>query len=188
LSAPGVASDIDADYTLTGLGGEFSGSVGFHASTLAGASIAPGTTARFSVGAGAPRYAAAGEVSNLDLQQIGVGVEIAALAADRFRSRVNASFDVEGSGGGRYPLAVDATGTIVDSELFGASFPRLAFSTALANGDARVEAAGQFAGLDPAVVSGNEQAAGSVPGTPDVDATLEDYDGGGTLESVHANG
>ena len=30
-----------------------------------------------------------------------------------------------GSGGGRYPFSFDGTGTIVDSEIFGAAFPRL---------------------------------------------------------------
>ena len=54
---------------------------------------------------------------------------IPALADDRYRSRVNATFDVKGSGGGRYPLTLDATGTAVDSEMFGASFPRLDFTT-----------------------------------------------------------
>ena len=65
-----------------------------------GRAIAPGTTASFSVGGGAPRYAAKGEVSNLDVQQIGRGFNITALAADRYQSRVNATFDVNGSGGG----------------------------------------------------------------------------------------
>ena len=188
LEAPGVASDIDADYTLTARGREISGDVRFYASTLAGASIAPGTTARFSVGAGAPRYSATGQVSGLDLQEVGRGFNITAISEDRFRSRLNASFDVTGTGGGRYPLSLDASGTIADSEMFGASVPRLAFTAALSGGDLAVTADGRFAGLDPSVVAGNERYAGDVAGAVDVQATIDDYASGVTADSVDASG
>ena len=149
LNAPGVPSNLQFAYTLTGRG-RYSGDVTLDASTLAGASIAPGTTGKFSFGAGdAPTYAAQGQVSNLDVQQVGRGFAIRALASDRYRSRINATFDVKGSGGGRYPLTLDATGTVVDSEMFGASFPRMDFTTNIAGGDLHVKALGQFAGLDP---------------------------------------
>ena len=45
----------------------------------------------------------------------GASFEIQALTADRYRSVVNGTFDVTGSGGGRYPLTLDVTGTLVDS-------------------------------------------------------------------------
>ena len=188
LNAPGVPSNVDADYTLTGRGSVFSGDVRMHASTLAGATIAPGTTARFSVGNGAPTYAAKGQVANLDLQQVGRGFGITALAADRFASRVNASFDVTGGGGGRYPLRLDATGTVVDSQMFGATFPRLDFTAALANGDARVKTIGQFEGLDPAVVTGNTQIAGMITGAVDVETTIRDYAAGVTVDAIDVAG
>jgi hypothetical protein len=38
-------------------------------------------------------------VSNLDVQQIGRGFAIPVLQQDRFRSTLNATFDVKGSGG-----------------------------------------------------------------------------------------
>jgi hypothetical protein len=188
LKAPGVPSNLQFAYDITGRGQAFSGNVRLEQSTLAGATIAPGTTAQFSVGNGAPSYAATGEVSNLDVQQVGRGFGITALAADRYRSRVNASFDVKGSGGGRYPLTLDATGTVVESEMFGASFPRLDFTTNLAGGDAHVKATGQFANLDPAVVSGNQQVAGKITGSVDVDTTIRNYSGGVTPESIDATG
>ena len=182
-----LASAITAG-TCGGRGSQFSGGLRFRASMLAGATISPGTTARFSVGDGAPRYAAKGEVANLDLQQIGRGFDIEALAADRFRSRVNASFDVTGSGGGRYPLTIDAAGTVVDSELFGASFPTLDFTASLEGGDARVKTAGRFERLDPAVVSGNEKAAGSITGNADVETTIHQFASGVTVDTVPFDG
>jgi hypothetical protein len=189
LNAPGVPSDLQLSYTLKGRGSVFSGDVAFQDSTLAGARIAGGTTASFSVGQGAPRYAAKGEVSNLDLQQVGRGFNITALAADRYKSLVNATFDVKGSGGGaRYPLAIDATGTVVDSEMFGATFPRLDFTTNLGGGDIKATTIGQFANLDPAVITGNERVKGNLNGAVDVQTTIRDYAAGVTVDSIDVAG
>ena len=64
---------------------------------------------------------------------------IRALASDRYKSLINATYDVKGSGGGQYPLTLDAPGTAVDSEMFGASFPRMDFTTNIAGGDLHVK-------------------------------------------------
>jgi len=188
LTAPGVASNLQLDYRVSGRGPLYSGNVTLATSTLAGATIAPGTTAQFRVGAGAPVYAAKGQVADLDVQQVGRGFGIAALSADRYQSRINASFDVSGSGGGTYPLMLDATGTATDSEMFGASFPHLDFTTNIADGNAHVKAAGDFAHLNPAVISGNDRVSGTVNGQLDVDTTIHDYAGGVTPDSIDASG
>jgi hypothetical protein len=184
VNAPRVASNLQFAYTLKGRGPVFSGTARMEPSTLAGATIARGTTGEFSVGNGAPSYAAQGQVSDLDLQQVGRGFNIAALATDRYRSRVNATFTVKGAGGGRYPLTLDASGTVVDSEMFGASFPRLDFATNLSGGDAHVTAVGQFANLDPSTVSGNERVAGTLTGSVDVTTTIRQYAEGVTPDSI----
>jgi len=187
--APGVPSDLQFAYRLDGRNPVFSADLEFEASTLAGASIAPGTTAQIQFGGGrAPAYAARGQVAHLDLQQIGQGFAIRALTADRFRSRVSATFDLHGRGGGRHPFALDAAGTLVDSELFGASLPRLEMTVHLAGGDARVTAAGEFARLDPAVVTGDRRVAGTLSGAMDLETTLRDYAAGVTIDSIEARG
>ena len=189
VNAPRVPSNLQLDYDLSGRGDVFSGSLRLATSTLADATIASGTTASFTVGGGAaPEYAADGSASNLDLQKVGRGFDIGALAADRFRSRINASFSVKGSGGGSTPLTLDASGVVTDSELFGASFPRMDLKTMFAGSDAQVRALGQFAGLDPAVVSGNERLAGKVTGAVDVNTTLRNYRDGVTFDSIDASG
>ncbi len=189
LNAPGVPSDLQLTYSVKGRGSVFSGSVSMDESTLAGARIAPGTAATFSVGAGAPRYTAKGDVANLDLQQIGRGFNITALASDRYKSRVNTSFDVKGSGGGaRYPLAINATGMVMDSEMFGASFPRLDFKADLAGGDIEVGAIGQFANLDPSAISGNERVKGNLSGAVDITTSIRDYEAGVTIDTIDAAG
>jgi autotransporter translocation and assembly factor TamB len=188
LKAPGVPSDLDLDYRLTGRGRVFSGDVKLQTSTLAGATIAPGTTGTFSVGNGAPSYSANGAVSSLDIQKVGQGFAIDALKADRFKSRVNAEFNVKGSGGGSTPLTLDASGVITESELFGATVPRMDVAAKIAGADMQVSALGQFSGLNPATASGNEKVKGDVTGAVDVDATLRNYRGGVTSESIDASG
>jgi len=188
LNVPPVPSDIQTSYTLTSHGNVFSGTFALERSTIAGATLAEGTTGTFAVGQGAPQYSARGQVADLDLQQIGSSFDIAALAADRYRSRINASFDVSGSGGGKYPLTLDATGTVVDSKLFDAGFPHLDFTANLANGDAHIKTAGEFENLNPATVSGNERAAGSLTGAVDVETTLRGYAQGVTVDSIDLAG
>src|SRR4030095_6929953 len=53
LNAPGVPSNLQFAYTLTGRGPQFSGTALLEQSTLAGATIENGTRAEFSVGNGA---------------------------------------------------------------------------------------------------------------------------------------
>jgi hypothetical protein len=188
LNAPGVPSNLDLDYSVTGRGKVISGEARLASSTLAGATIAPGTTTTFTVGNGAPSYAAQGSVANLDIQSVGRGFNITALAADRYKSTVNASFTVKGSGGGRYPLNLDASGTLTDSTLFGASVPRMDVGARLEGADMQVRALGQIAGLDPAAIAGNEKLKGEVSGAVDVNATLRNFRQGVTADSIDASG
>jgi autotransporter translocation and assembly factor TamB len=188
VNLPRAASNLRLTYTVQGRGRAYSGTAAFEASTVAGATIAAGTVGSFSLGDGAPRYSAKGEISNLDVQQIGEEFRIRAIATEKYRSRVNGTFDISGSGGGRYPLTLDVTGTLVDSELFGATFPRMDIATNLADGNANVKSKGTFAGLDPAVVTGNPRAAGSLTGELDAETTLRDYASGVTPESIDVAG
>ena len=188
VNAPPATSDLQFAYTVSGRGGRFSGEVELDRSTVAGAAIAQGSTGTFSVGAGAPTYTAKGQVSGLDVQRVGREFGIEAIATDRYRSVVNGSFDVTGSGGGRYPLALDVSGTLVDSQLFEASFPRMDVTTSLGDGNIRVRTAGTFAKLNPAVVTGDSRAEGALSGSIDAETTIRGYAAGITIDSVDTTG
>ena len=188
LNAPRVPSNLQFSYTLMGRGPVFSGAVTLDESMLADSTLAAGTVGSFRVGGGAPEYAAKGHVTNLDLQKIGHAFNIPALDMAKYQSRLNADFDVRGSGGGRYPLTLDGTGTLVDSEIFQAHTPRFQFTTNLAEGDAHIVANGEFMALDPSAISGETRIAGRVNGTVDVDVTLRDYAAGVTPDSIDVSG
>jgi hypothetical protein len=188
LNAPGVPSNLQFGYTLTGRGPVLSGDVRMDESTLADATISEGTTGTFRIGDGVPEYSARGHVGNLDLQKVGHGFNIPALDAEKYQSRITGDFDVKGSGGGQYPLTLDASGTLVDSEIFKATTPRFQFSTNLAGGDAHVVGNGEFNGLDPSLISNDTRVAGRVNATVDVNVTLRGYANGVTPESIDASG
>lgn len=189
LNIPGAPSRLQLSYKLTGRGNVFSGDVEFRESTLAGATIAPGTIASVTIGDGGPRYRGKGQVSNLDVAQIGRAFNVRALATERYQSAINGTFDVTGSGGGaRYPLTLDTTGTLVDSQMFGASVPRLDFTANVGSGDIAVKALGQFADLDPAVVTENERLAGNLSGAVDAQTTIRNYTAGVTAQSIDIAG
>ncbi|MGH7339829.1 MAG: translocation/assembly module TamB domain-containing protein, partial [Candidatus Rokuibacteriota bacterium] len=62
------------------------------------------------------------------------------------------------------------------------------FTTNIAGGDLHVKALGQFSGLDPAVVTGNQRLAGNLTGAVDVDTTMRQYLSGVTVDSFDASG
>ena len=188
LKAPGVASTLQFRYALMGRGPVFSGDLTLDESMLADATLGAGTVGSFRVGGGGPEYAAKGHVSNLDLQKLGHGFNIPVLDTAKYESRLNGDVDVKGSGGGQYPLRIDANGTLVDSEIFRAHTPRFQFTTNLAEGNAHIVANGEIMGLDPSAISGDTRIAGRVNGTVDVDVALREYANGVTPESIDVSG
>jgi hypothetical protein len=188
LNVPSASSDLQFAYTLTGRGGAFSGQVTLDRSTLAGATIAEESTGTFAFGGGAPTYTAKGQIANLDVQRVGREFGIEAIAVERYRSVVNGPFEVAGSGGGRYPLTLDVTGTLVDAQLFDATFPRMDVKAKLAGGDLRVQTAGTFADLNPAAITGNTRVDGKLSGSIAADTTIGAYASGVTVDSVQTSG
>jgi uncharacterized protein involved in outer membrane biogenesis len=187
-NVPPATSELQLAYTLKARGGAYSGEVALDRSTLAGATIEQGATGTFSFGSGAPTYTAKGQVSGLDVQRVGREFGIEAIAVDRYRSVVNGPFDVTGSGGGRYPLTLDVTGTLVDSQLFDATFPRMDVTANLAGGDMRVRTAGTFTGLNPALVTGDTRADGMLNGSIDAETAIRGYAAGVTVDSLDTSG
>jgi autotransporter translocation and assembly factor TamB len=189
LRLPKAPSNLQFGWTLQSRDGQYTATAEFEQSTIADASIVPGATGVLTFGRGAPlAYAARGQVEHLDAQQVGRDFSIGFLTNDRYRSRIDATFDVKGQGGGRDPLVLGATGTAVDSELFGAAWPRLDFTARFMGGDVAVSTQGAFAGLNPADLVPEERAKGDLTGTLDVDATIRNYAEGITAESLDLSG
>jgi translocation and assembly module TamB len=203
--APQLATSLSvADYRVQAVGRTISGSARLNASTVEGARLESGTTAEFRVAPGAISYSARGQVSNLDLQRIGRGLDIAALAEPGYASRLNGDFDVTGTlprderpasrrAAADAPdalstMTLTATGTFRDSELFGGRLPELTFDMTLDRGALGVQANGSFEQFNPARFVDRAELEGAITGSLDVNISIADLSAPVTPESVTAEG
>jgi autotransporter translocation and assembly factor TamB len=194
LKIPAADTSVSADYHASGsvttgrnATQNLKGDVTFLPSTVAGATIAGGSTAGFTINGKAIGYLADATVQNLDLERIGREFNVPALASDRYASTINAHLVAEGSGTTPKEMNLTARGSISDTTLMGGTIPQLEFDAALASDTAHVKANGTIAGFDPAVSSGRKEIAGRVGGTLAVDATVANLSAGVTPDTVEAD-
>jgi autotransporter translocation and assembly factor TamB len=195
LNVPPAKTDVNAAYHVRGHltpgGGagaaartSVRGDLRFEPSIVAGATIGAGSTVGVTVEGSAIGYAADADVSHLDLQRVGAEFKVPALAADRYKTEINAHLTANGHGTAPDTMAITATGVVSDTSLFGGRIPRLAFEASLADDTAHAKANGAFAGFDPAVASGRPDLKGAVGGILDLDATFANVSRGVTPDSV----
>ncbi len=187
--APKLASNLAAsDYHVRGAEGRVQGSATLETSQLEGATLAQGTVAAFEIAKGSVSYSAKGQASNVDLQRVGRAFRIAALDKPEYDTRLNSVFDVRGAGRTLEQTTLDATGTLTDSDAWGAHFPQLTYETHLDRGALDARAKGRLERLDPARVSGNASLKGLVTGTADLHAQITDVTSPITLDDISADG
>jgi hypothetical protein len=194
LKIPAADSNVSGDYHVAGSvttgrnpTQNITGDVKFLPSTLAGATIAGGSTAGFTMNGKAIGYSADATVQNLDLQRVGRDFNVPALADDKYKSTINAHLVANGSGTTPKEMNLTARGSFTDTTLMGGTIPQLDFDATLADDTARVKANGRFADVDPAVASAKKELAGKVGGTLNVDATVANVSTGVTPDSVEAD-
>ncbi len=192
FGVPPVETNVDAAYHVRGTepvgrsgARVVEGDLRFGDSTVAGARIASGSTAQFSIRGEDLAYQADATVASLDLQRLGRDFKVPALEADRFTSDLNGHVQANGRGRAVKDLQVTATGTLSDSTILGGRVPQMSFDVASTSETAHIKANGAFAGFDPAVLSGRPAMKGSVAGSLDVDATIEGLSAGVTPDNVN---
>jgi autotransporter translocation and assembly factor TamB len=201
LEAPPAATDVNADYHATGTvrtvqsprangkpatNADVVADLRFRPSTVAGATIADGSTAGVTMKGSDLAYRVDATVTDLDLQRVGSELNVPALAADRYQSRINGHLVASGRGTKPEDLDITASGTLSDTAIMGGHVPNLAFDATMAGDTAHVKANGAVAGFDPEALSGKPELKGSVGGTFDVDATVARVSQGVTADSVEA--
>jgi autotransporter translocation and assembly factor TamB len=145
LNAPRVTTDLNPTaYHVKGSVGPTTavdGSATLAESTIAGGTILSGTTGEFAltsvagkIGLQSLTYGGRGAVRDMNLRKVGEAFQIVVLNRPEYDSRINTEFDVKGSGTTAVNTRVDANGTATNSELFGATVPRVAYDVHLAYG------------------------------------------------------
>ena len=188
LKVPPVESRLHAAYHVAGRLEALRGEATLRRSMLAGATLGDGTTASFSRDGARIGYAAEGTIEGMDPQRFGREFEIEALQRDLYRGELNGGFKVAGSGTSLPELSLDAAAQLRDSSLAGARFPAMKVGAAIAQGNGRFTADGEFAGLDLARVANRKQLAGEVNGRATVAASITRLGEPLTPESVSASG
>ncbi|OLC74515.1 MAG: hypothetical protein AUH72_21605 [Acidobacteria bacterium 13_1_40CM_4_65_8] len=190
LKVPPADTNVNAAYHVAGAVrsgvNRTKGDLTFDPSTIAGAQIARGSTASFSVNGSDIGYSADANVSNLDLQRIGQELNVPALATDRYKSTINGHVIANGRGTTPETIDVTANGTLTDTAILGGRIPQMTFDAAIAHETVHVQANGAFTGFDPAVIAQKPEVKGSVGGKVDVDATIANVSRGVTVDSVQA--
>jgi autotransporter translocation and assembly factor TamB len=194
LKIPAADTDVSADYHVAGSvttgrnpTRNIKGDATFQPSTVAGATIAGGSTVGFTMNGQAIGYSADATVGHVDLEQIGRAFDVPALASERYRSTINAHLAASGRGTTLSELNLTARGSFTDTTLLGGTIPNLDFDATLADDTVHVKANGRFADVDPAVASGRKEAEGKVGGSLDVDATVSTVSAGVTADSVNGD-
>jgi len=194
LKIPAADTNVSGDYHVAGSvttgknpTQNITGDVKFLPSTLAGATIAGGSTAGFTMNGKAIGYSADATVQNLDLQRVGREFNVPALADDKYKSTINAHLVANGNGTTPKEMNLTARGSFTDTTLMGGTIPQLDFDATLASDTAHVKANGRFADVDPAVASAKKELAGKLGGTLNVDATVANVSTGVTPDSVEAD-
>ncbi len=160
-AARGPLSAIEADVTLG-------------ASTVEGATLADGTTARFVRTPGGFSFGAAGTVAGLDLQRLGAALNVQAMRDPRLAGVVNGDFDVSGQQRGRDGLRVEATANLTETTVYGGQLPAMAVTATLDGPRLDVAATGRIEGFDLATLSGSPSATGNLSGDVDVRVAVPD--------------
>ncbi len=194
---PPAATDIAGDYHVVrrvvgappgspssaGLPTSISGEATFLPSTIAGARIAEGGQASFSLSGSDLEYQADAAVADVDLQKIGEAFDLGPLAADRYRSALNGRVVASVEGIKVEEMTMTASGTLTDSTMFQTRAPRAMFEVRMAENTIHANVQGQLA-VDPAAATGKAALGGELVSDVDVVATLRDISEGLTLEAV----
>jgi uncharacterized protein involved in outer membrane biogenesis len=175
---PPAATDIAGDYHVVrrvvgappvspssaGLPISISGEATFLPSTVAGARIAEGGQASFSLSGSDLEYQADAAVADVDLQKIGEAFDLGPLAADRYRSALNGRVVASVEGTKVEEMTITASGTLTDSTMFRTRAPRAMFEVRMAENTIHANVQGQLA-VDPAAATGKLRSAGNSSAT-----------------------
>lgn len=166
VPVPRLVTDLDATaYRLRYDDAGFDGEATLAESVVEGATYADGTRGTLSSRGGVIRYGAEGRVAGLDLLRYGRALELDWLIDPRLAGRLNGTFDIEGRGDALENLALAASGTLVDSTIFGGALPALTYDATIIDRRLTFVADGSFRGFDGAAVTGLPQYAGVLNGS-----------------------
>ena len=189
LGLPVVATDLTADYHVTGSGTTADVTWRFARSRVPGAMFAGGGLGDVRVENGTvKRYAFDGVVTDLDLERVGRAFDIAVLADERLQSDLDVDLEAEATGTTLAELGLDATASLAGSEISGVRLSDFTITAHLEAGDLALRASGAFAAIDLERLTKRADLEGTATGSLDVTISLDDLTSPELIERFSADG
>ncbi|MDR1988784.1 MAG: translocation/assembly module TamB [Acidobacteriaceae bacterium] len=129
----------------------------FSPSTFLGATIGDGATGAIDTSASPLTYSGEGEISNIDLNAFGRGLNIDWMQDPRYDGVIEGHFHVDGSGSEPETMALSGGGHIRDAHLFGGELSDADVSIDISDGSLTSTYDGAITHLDPAVPMEDER-------------------------------
>jgi autotransporter translocation and assembly factor TamB len=155
-------------------GSRTDGSLTFDRSTIEGASITAGTHAQATLEGARVAFAARGGVREVDPQRLGAALHVPALADPRVAGRVDADFDVEGSGRTLKTLDARAHLVVPRATLAAGALRDVDVTSRVLKGALEATLTTSFANIDPAMAASKPELAGAVSGSLESQVSLPD--------------
>ncbi len=176
VPVPHVESRLTFDYDVNGRFSEpfIAGRARFASSTFLAAAIGPNTVGTIDTSATPIRYGGEGDISELDLNHFGAGLDVAWMQDPRYAGTISGHFRVDGAGSDRESLTLTGGGRIAHAVLFGGSLNDADVALALENGSIRTSFDGRFDRINPAVVFGDSRVEGRLSGSANVRTSVRD--------------
>ncbi len=145
-----------------------SGELVFDASTVEGASIDAGTRVSGTLYGSRPTFTAKGGVRGVDPHRFGTVLRLPALTEDRLRGRLDATFDVAGSGKTLATLDLQGRVGLPRAAIVGGTVTDAVADVRLTRGALDGTLTGSFTNLDPGLAANRPPLAGAVSGAIDL--------------------
>ncbi len=187
VPAPELETSLAGAYTVDGPLSRLRATGVLDASTVEGASLAPGFAGSFERDGGGFRFDAQGDVEGLDLPRLGRALDVAALQHERYEGVVNGTFTVEGARQTAEPIRLAASATLRDTSVMGGRVPEMAVEAVLGGDQLDVTAKGRVDDYDLATLTGVSALTGTLSGDVDAVVSFTTLDDVG-LDTVNVDG
>jgi autotransporter translocation and assembly factor TamB len=176
IPVPRVESTLSMRYEVTGQfdDAHIVARAVFSPSVFLGAGLADGFVGTIDTAADPVAYTAEGDVSELDVNRFGQGLDVAWMRSPRYAGTLSGRFHVQGAGGSAARLVLTGGGRLARAEMFQGTLSDADVTIAVADGSLEAAYKGRVARVNPAVAFDDPQFAASLTGTVDLRARVAD--------------
>ncbi len=181
VPVPRMRSLLTFEYDATGRFHNpiLAGTATFDDSTFLDAQISAGARGTIDTAGERVTYSAVGGVRNLDIGQIGDEFDLATLREPQYAGQVSGGFDLTGAGSSLDDLTIDVKGTSVAATMFGGRISDGELDMQVRNDSLAGRGRGQFADIDPAILTADSRVTGTLNGRFDMQGSMPGLFGAG---------